>query len=119
MNRIKCPDGRPCSDLTLILVTHGLTSRVFLMKWFKWTVQQFEALNNPQNCELKVLQLGKGGEYSLAVHHTPDELQQWGLTDDMVEEQESRANAVRGRSSVELSFAACSAFFDHFPSSDP
>jgi broad specificity phosphatase PhoE len=41
----------PSHDLNLIIVSHGLTCRVFLMKWFKWTVQQFEHLNNPGNCE--------------------------------------------------------------------
>ncbi|KAK7821502.1 phosphoglycerate mutase-like protein at74 [Quercus suber] len=34
----------PSHDLTLIIVSHGLTSQVFLMKWFKWTVEQFERL---------------------------------------------------------------------------
>ena len=36
-------------DVNLVIVSHGLTSRVFLMKWFKWTVDQFELLNNPDN----------------------------------------------------------------------
>uniref|UniRef100_A0A0D9VJQ8 Uncharacterized protein n=1 Tax=Leersia perrieri TaxID=77586 RepID=A0A0D9VJQ8_9ORYZ len=53
---------------------HGLTSRVFPMKWFKWTVDQFEHLNNFDNCEFHVMQLGPGGEYSLLVHHTKEEL---------------------------------------------
>ncbi|KAM0006037.1 putative histidine phosphatase superfamily, clade-1 [Helianthus debilis subsp. tardiflorus] len=39
MNRL---NHDPSTDLNLIIVSHGLASRVFLMKWFKWTVEQFE-----------------------------------------------------------------------------
>ncbi|KAK4282832.1 hypothetical protein QN277_014160 [Acacia crassicarpa] len=83
-------------DLNLVIVSHGLTSRVFLMKWFKWTVQQFEHLNNPGNCEIRVMQLGSGGEYSLAVHHSEEELLEWGLSPDMIADQKWRATADRG-----------------------
>ncbi|CAN1161352.1 Phosphoglycerate mutase-like protein AT74 [Linum perenne] len=86
----------PSHDLNLIIITHGLTSRVFLMKWFKWTVEQFELLNNPGNCEFRVMQLGTGGEYSLAVHHTEDELREWGLSEAMIQDQKWRATATRG-----------------------
>ncbi|MFS7920283.1 putative histidine phosphatase superfamily [Helianthus anomalus] len=39
------------TDLNLIIVSHGLASRVFLMKWFKGTIEQFEYLHNISNCE--------------------------------------------------------------------
>ncbi|KAG2305461.1 hypothetical protein Bca52824_034112 [Brassica carinata] len=55
----------PSSELNLVIVSHGLTSRVFLMKWFKWTVEEFERLNNLGNCEFRVMELGAGGEYTL------------------------------------------------------
>ncbi|GAB4835872.1 hypothetical protein Ancab_000789 [Ancistrocladus abbreviatus] len=93
MNRLQ---HNPCQDLNLIIITHGLTSRVFLMKWFKWTVEQFECLNNPQNCEFQVMQLGDGGEYSLAIHHTDEELMEWGLSPAMISDQKWRAQAKRG-----------------------
>lgn len=93
MNRL---NHDPSYDLNLIIVSHGLASRVFLMKWFKWTVEQFEHLNNLNNCEFRVLQLGSGGEYSLAVHHSDEEMQEWGLLPDMVEDQKWRAHASRG-----------------------
>ncbi|KAG2305462.1 hypothetical protein Bca52824_034113 [Brassica carinata] len=48
----------PSSELNLVIVSHGLTSRVFLMKWFKWTVEEFERLNNLGNCEFRVMELG-------------------------------------------------------------
>lgn len=39
-------------DATAIFVTHGITSRLFIMKWFHWSVDDFEALHNPPNCGL-------------------------------------------------------------------
>ncbi|CAM8969080.1 unnamed protein product [Rhodiola kirilowii] len=68
----------PSQDLNLIIVSHGLASRVFLMKWFKWTVEQFEYLNNLGNCEVRVMQLGEGGEYTLAINHSEEEMLEWG-----------------------------------------
>ncbi|KAK1401579.1 phosphoglycerate mutase-like protein AT74 [Heracleum sosnowskyi] len=85
----------PADDLNLVIVSHGLASRVFLMKWFKWTVEQFEYLNNPGNAEVRVMQLGPGGEYSLAIHHTEEEMLEWGLSPDMISDQKWRAQAHR------------------------
>ena len=93
MNRLR---HDPCHDLNLIIISHGLTSRVFLMKWFKWTVEQFEHLHNLGNCEFQVMQLGKGGEYSLAIHHSEEELVEWGLSPEMIADQKWRAHANRG-----------------------
>ncbi|KAJ6844597.1 phosphoglycerate mutase-like protein AT74H [Iris pallida] len=84
------------SETNLVIISHGLTSRVFLMKWFKWTVDQFEMLYNLGNCECRVMQLGPGGEYSLAIHHTKEELEQWGLSPEMIADQQWRASANRG-----------------------
>ncbi|KDP23559.1 hypothetical protein JCGZ_23392 [Jatropha curcas] len=86
----------PTDELNLIIVTHGLTCRVFLMKWFKWTVEQFEQLNNPDNCECRVMEQGHGGEYSLAVHHTDEEMEEWGLSPEMIADQKWRIRAQRG-----------------------
>lgn len=86
----------PAEDLNLIIISHGLTSRVFLMKWFKWTVEQFELLNNLGNCEIRVMELGHGGEYSLAIHHSDEELQEWGLSPEMIEDQKWRVRATKG-----------------------
>lgn len=93
MNRLQ---QNACDDLNLIIISHGLATRVFLMKWFKWTVEQFEYLNNLGNCEFRVMQLGIGGEYSLAVHHTDEEMRAWGLSPDMIADQKWRAHANKG-----------------------
>ncbi|KAG8472797.1 hypothetical protein CXB51_034722 [Gossypium anomalum] len=90
LNRL---NNDPSQDLNLIIISHGLASRVFLMKWFKWTVEQFERLYNPGNCEIRVMELGRGGEYSLAIHHTDEELREWGLSPEMIEDQKWRINA--------------------------
>ncbi|KAK7258818.1 hypothetical protein RIF29_24405 [Crotalaria pallida] len=104
-------------DLNLIIVSHGLASRVFLMKWFKWTVEQFELLNNLGNCECRVMQLGSGGEYSLAVHHTDEELLKWGLSPDMIADQKWRARASKGSWNDQCSWYL-DGFFDDLADSD-
>lgn len=105
------------SDINLIIISHGLTSRVFLTKWFKWTVDQFERLNNLGNCEFQVMQLGSGGEYSLAIHHTREEMEQWGLSEEMIADQQWRATAHRGDWNDECPWYL-DAFFDHLQNSD-
>jgi broad specificity phosphatase PhoE len=48
-------------DATAIFVTHGITSRLFIMKWFHWSVDDFEALHNPPNCGLLHLERTPNG----------------------------------------------------------
>lgn len=36
-------------EMTVLIVTHGLTLRLFLMRWFHYTVQEFEDSTNPPN----------------------------------------------------------------------
>lgn len=49
-----------------VLVTHGLMTRVFLMKWYHWSVEYFEDLRNINHCEFVVLKLNPdNGKYVL------------------------------------------------------
>ena len=48
-----------------LIVTHGLTLRLFLMRWFHWTVEEFESLRNPHNCQVVVMQKNEKGRYQL------------------------------------------------------
>lgn len=48
-----------------LIVTHGLTLRLFLMRWFHWTVEEFENLRNPRNCQIVVMQKKADGRYEL------------------------------------------------------
>ncbi len=41
----------------IVIVTHGTTIRLFLMKWFHWVVEDFESLSNPKNCDIVHLSL--------------------------------------------------------------
>ncbi|WP_125609834.1 histidine phosphatase family protein [Specibacter cremeus] len=47
-----------------LLVTHGLTMRLFCMRWFHWSVEYFESLNNPGNAEIRTL-VRHGDAYTL------------------------------------------------------
>jgi hypothetical protein len=72
VGRFQRPEARSKS-MNLILVSHGLTLRVFLMRWYKWTVEQFEGLWNFGNAGMLVMQLGPGGRciliYQSLCHH--------------------------------------------------
>ena len=45
----------PHAPRSVVIVTHGLTMRLFCMRWFHWSVEYFESLENPDNAEAKVL----------------------------------------------------------------
>lgn len=105
------PPGEHTPNMNLVLVSHGLTLRVFLMRWYKWTVEQFEGLVNMGNGKMMVMERGYGGRYSLLVHHTEEELRKFGLTDEMLTDQEWQKNAKPG----ELNFPA---FFTHLDDED-
>ncbi|UGY94022.1 histidine phosphatase family protein [Streptomyces gobiensis] len=55
------PDHPP----NVLLVTHGLTMRLFCMRWMHWSVAEFESLSNPDNGETRMLILGRKGRYHL------------------------------------------------------
>jgi broad specificity phosphatase PhoE len=55
------PDFPP----NVLMVTHGLTMRLFCMRWFHWTVDEFECLSNPGNGENRVLCLEPDGRYRI------------------------------------------------------
>jgi hypothetical protein len=44
--------GRYSKNTSLVLVSHGLAARIFLMRWFHWTVDQFMEVFNPPNAEV-------------------------------------------------------------------
>ena len=55
-----------------VLVTHSLAIRLFIMRWFHLTVEEFEQMLSPKNGELVILELNKQtDEYELV---TPLEL---------------------------------------------
>lgn len=56
---------KPDFPANALIVTHGMTLRLFLMRWFHWTVEEFEQLANPGNCQLVVLERQDDGKYRL------------------------------------------------------
>ena len=56
---------RPDYPSNVLMVTHGLMMRLFCMRWFHWSVEEFEALSNPDNGEWRSLVLGPDDRYSL------------------------------------------------------
>jgi broad specificity phosphatase PhoE len=49
-----------------VLVTHGLMTRVFLMKWYHWSVEYFEDLRNVNHCEFVIMKKNlDSGKYVL------------------------------------------------------
>mmetsp|Transcript_3989 Transcript_3989/g.5550 ORF Transcript_3989/g.5550 Transcript_3989/m.5550 type:complete len:152 (-) Transcript_3989:480-935(-) len=48
-----------------VLVTHGLFMRLFLMRYFKLTVKEFEKIWNPGNCEMYILEKQDSGKFKL------------------------------------------------------
>lgn len=50
----------------VLIVTHGMTLRLFLMRWFHWTVEEFETLRNPHNCQVVVMRRQPDEHYILA-----------------------------------------------------
>jgi len=49
-----------------LIVTHGMTLRIFLMRWLHWTVEEYESLKNPGNCQVVLMELGEDNKYKLS-----------------------------------------------------
>ena len=48
-----------------VMITHGMAIRLFLMRWFHFTVEEFEVLANPVNCAIVLMELQENGKYKL------------------------------------------------------
>ena len=53
--------GEAADDATAIFVTHGITARLFIMRWLHWTVEDFEETLNPPNCGIMHLRRREDG----------------------------------------------------------
>ena len=40
--------------------------RIFLMRWFHWSGEDFGMLKNPANCEISIMEQMADGRYTLA-----------------------------------------------------
>ncbi|KAJ5235652.1 Histidine phosphatase superfamily clade-1 [Penicillium citrinum] len=69
-----------------VLVTHGLMTRVFLMKWYHWSVEYFEDLRNINHCEFVIMTHNPdNGKYALQ-----NKLRTWS---DLRKERENERKA--------------------------
>ena len=57
--------NKPYYPQNTLIVTHGVTLRLFLMRWFHWTVEEFENLRNPLNGLVVVMQRNEKDRYQL------------------------------------------------------
>jgi len=68
-----------------VIVSHGMTIRMFLMRWFHWTVEEFETLRNPKNAEIIIMEQDAiSGKYKLVTElkrkkSKPDDEYQWNV----------------------------------------
>jgi broad specificity phosphatase PhoE len=49
----------------VIIVSHSFTIRIFLMRWFHLTIEEFESLQRPKNCGKYIFELNNKGQYVL------------------------------------------------------
>lgn len=49
----------------VVIVTHGMTMRLFIMRFFHASVEEFETWSNPKNCGYFLLELQDDGKYVL------------------------------------------------------
>jgi len=57
--------AKPNFPQNAVMITHGMTIRLFLMRWFHYPVTEFEQLCNPPNCDIVVMELQDDGKYKL------------------------------------------------------
>ena len=56
---------KPDFPENVVIVTHGMTIRLFLMRWFHWEVDFFERLKNPENCQMIEMKKTESEKYKL------------------------------------------------------
>jgi len=49
-------EGQTARDLNVVIVSHGLTLRLLLMRWFQYTISDFEQSHNPPNAAFVVME---------------------------------------------------------------
>eukprot|EP00475_Leptophrys_vorax_P035719 TRINITY_DN5920_c0_g1_i2.p1 TRINITY_DN5920_c0_g1~~TRINITY_DN5920_c0_g1_i2.p1 ORF type:complete len:210 (+),score=51.79 TRINITY_DN5920_c0_g1_i2:1309-1938(+) len=74
----------------VVLVSHGITCRMFLMRFLRWSVDKFQRTWNLDNCEIIILEKQVNGSYVLL---TP-------LREDTSQPEKSAASHVKSTSPV-------------------
>lgn len=82
----------PSRAQNYVIVAHGVSIRVFLARYFRYSVDQFHMLANPRNCDLVVLSHDGHGRLKL------DGRCELELRDEGEEQDGSDSNGGRRRS---------------------
>jgi broad specificity phosphatase PhoE len=53
----------------VIICGHGMTNRIFLMRWFHWSVEYFSSIRNPRNCQCYILERNEDDKYEFVNKH--------------------------------------------------
>jgi broad specificity phosphatase PhoE len=70
--------GDPDFPSVCVLVTHGLMTRIFLMKWYHWSVEYFEDLRNVNHCEFIIMKQNRDkAESGYGKYTLENELRTW------------------------------------------
>src|SRR5208282_2690251 len=82
------------------IVTHGLMSRIFLMKWYHFSVEYFEDLRNVNHCEFLIMRKKEdSGKYILE-----NKLRTWSeLRREREAEKNEKDNSAPAEETVESS----------------
>jgi broad specificity phosphatase PhoE len=56
---------KPHFPENVIIVTHGMALRLFLMRWYHWTIEEFDTYANPKNAEFVLMERKEDGKYHL------------------------------------------------------
>lgn len=76
---------KPKFPQNAVIVSHGMTVRLFMMRWFHWTVEEFETLRNPKNAEIIIMEQDElTGKYKLVTelkrkNIRPDDEYKWNI----------------------------------------
>ena len=72
-------------DMAIVVVAHGLTLRLFLMRWFQFDVEEFEETHNPPNASVIVMESKKTHNNNSRFQLTEDSqrLLGWNPDEDM------------------------------------
>ena len=46
-------------NMNIVIVTHGLAIRLFLMRWFQYSLDDFEETYNPTNGSLNIMEIAQ------------------------------------------------------------
>lgn len=53
------------SPANMVIISHDLAIKAFLMRWYHWEVEEFDRLDTPDNCDIIQMDLQENNRYKL------------------------------------------------------